>query len=70
MKKNKLVAPFVKWVGGKRQLIGALSELLPSEGLIDELSHFVNEPEIFYAVRSWDRDKAKYSSLTDIQRAG
>ena len=114
MKRNELVAPFVKWVGGKRQLLGVLSELLPSggiksycepflgggamlfhlqpdvayvndinselinvyrvikhsvDGLIDELSHFVNEPEIFYEVRSWDRDKAKYSSLTDIQRA-
>jgi DNA adenine methylase len=27
--KNKLVAPVLKWVGGKRQLIGALTSLLP-----------------------------------------
>ncbi len=29
MKKNKLIAPFVKWVGGKRQLMPALCSLLP-----------------------------------------
>lgn len=29
MKKNKLVAPFLKWVGGKRQLMPAINELLP-----------------------------------------
>ncbi|QQX76851.1 MULTISPECIES: DNA adenine methylase [Aequorivita] len=30
MKKNKLVAPFVKWVGGKRQLMPAIKEILPN----------------------------------------
>ena len=114
MRKNKLVMPFVKWVGGKRQLLSILSELLPSgrinsycepfvgggallfhlqpsiayvndinselinvynviihnvDGLILELSHFENTRDIFYDVRSWDRDKFKYSSLSDIQRA-
>lgn len=29
MKKNKLVAPVVKWVGGKRQLLGSLLPLIP-----------------------------------------
>lgn len=29
MKKNKLIVPFVKWVGGKRQLFSAIKELLP-----------------------------------------
>ncbi|MBR0253204.1 MAG: Dam family site-specific DNA-(adenine-N6)-methyltransferase, partial [Synergistaceae bacterium] len=29
MRKNKLVAPVLKWVGGKRQLIEILSTLLP-----------------------------------------
>ena len=30
MRKNKLVAPVLKWVGGKRQLITQITELLPS----------------------------------------
>jgi len=29
MKKNKLIAPFLKWVGGKRQLMPAINVLLP-----------------------------------------
>ena len=29
MKKNKLVAPVLKWVGGKRQLLETFSPLLP-----------------------------------------
>ena len=31
MAKNKLVLPFVKWVGGKRQLIGDIVPLLPKK---------------------------------------
>lgn len=31
MKKNKLVAPVVKWVGGKRQLLNMLKPLLPKK---------------------------------------
>jgi DNA adenine methylase len=31
MKKNKLIAPFLKWVGGKRQLMPAINELLPEK---------------------------------------
>ena len=114
MKRNKLAVPFVKWVGGKRQLLAVLSELMPEknirsycepfvgggamlfhlqpgvayvndinselinvysviknsvDALIIELSRFENKREIFYEVRSWDRDKFKYSSLSDIQRA-
>ena len=30
MKKNKLVAPVLKWVGGKRQLLDVLNPLLPN----------------------------------------
>lgn len=29
MKKNKLIAPFLKWVGGKRQLTPTIKELIP-----------------------------------------
>ena len=114
MRKNKLVLPFLKWVGGKRQLLSVLSELMPSENvssycepfvgggamlfhlqpdtayvndinselinvyavimqnvdeLINELSNFENNRETFYDVRSWDRDKNKYASLSDVQKA-
>lgn len=114
MRENKLAMPFLKWVGGKRQLLSVLSGLMPSgnvksycepfvgggamlfhlqpdtayvndinpelinvyrvimlhvEELINELSKFENDREIFYDVRSWDRDKNKYSSLSDVQRA-
>jgi len=31
MKKNKLVAPVLKWVGGKRQLLDTLTPLLPNK---------------------------------------
>ena len=114
MKKNKIVSPFLKWAGGKRQLLGVLSELMPKgkiksycepfigggallfhlqpdtayvndinselinvyravkdsvDDLIAELSGFQNTPEMFYEVRSWDRDRIIYSTLSDTQRA-
>lgn len=111
--KNKLVAPVLKWVGGKRQLLDTLIPLLPQrittycepfvgggallfrlqpkiafvndinsdlmcvynvikndvESLITALQDYKNEADFFYAVRDWDRDKKKYSSLSDIQKA-
>lgn len=113
MKKNKLVAPVVKWVGGKRQLLDTLTPLLPPkittycepfvgggamlfhmqpnnayvndinnelilvytvikdnvESLINELAEYKNDADFFYSVRDWDRNKEKFSSLTDIERA-
>lgn len=36
-KNNKLVAPFLKWVGGKRQLMSSIVELLPKK--INQLSY-------------------------------
>lgn len=113
MKKNMLVAPVLKWVGGKRQLLGALTPLLPKhiatycepfvgggallfnlqpnaayindinadligvyrviktdvESLIDTLSGYKNEADFFYGVRDWDRDKGKYSALSEVEKA-
>jgi len=113
MEKNKLVAPVLKWVGGKRQLLDVLTPLLPkritaycepfvgggavlfnlqpkmayindingelirvydtikndAESLIIALQKFKNEAEYFYAVRDWDRDKTKYTSLSDVEKA-
>jgi DNA adenine methylase len=113
LKKNKLVAPVLKWVGGKRQLLDSLEPLLPKkittycdpfvgggallfqlqptaafvndinlelmgvykviksdvEGLIDALQSFTNESDVFYAVRDWDRDKEKYASLSNVEKA-
>ena len=39
------------------------------ESLISELSNYKNESDFFYSVRDLDRDKEKYKSLSDIQRA-
>lgn len=113
MIKNKLVAPVLKWVGGKRQLIDTFSPLLPQgiksycepfvgggallfylqpkvayvndinteligvytvikekvDELIEELKTFKNESDFFYSVRDWDRDKKKYDSLSEVERA-
>jgi DNA adenine methylase len=111
--KNKLVAPVLKWVGGKRQLLGILTPLLPRkitaycepfvgggalffelqpeiayvndindelirvynviksdvESLIAALRNFKNEADCFYAIRDWDRDKDKYSTRSDVEKA-
>jgi len=113
MKKNKLVAPVLKWVGGKRQLLDTLTPLFPKripaycepfvgggavlfqlqpttafvndinaelvgvykviksdvEKLITTLQGFTNDVDTFYDVRGWDRDKKKYASLSDVERA-
>lgn len=113
MRKNKLVVPVLKWVGGKRQLLDSLVPLLPKnissycepfvgggallfhlqpstayindinseligvyeviknnvEELINTLSTFANDSEVFYTVRDWDRDKNYYATLTAVERA-
>lgn len=113
VKKNRLVAPVLKWVGGKRQLIDNLSPLLPKritsyyepfvgggallfhlqpntahindinkdlicvynvirenvDNLIKELKKYKNESAFFYSVRDWDRDREKYCSLSDVEKA-
>ncbi len=113
MKKNMLVAPVLKWVGGKRQLINTFSMLLPKkitsyyepfvgggallfhlqpktayindinkdlicvytvikesvDELIDELKEYRNESDFFYSIRDWDRNREKYNSLSDVEKA-
>ena len=113
MRKNNLIAPVLKWVGGKRQLLEIFKPLFPKkftsycepflgggavffelqpkrafvndinedlilvykmirdnvENLIAELSKYRNESQFFYSVRDFDRDKEKYSSLSDVERA-
>lgn len=113
LKKNQLVAPVLKWVGGKRQLIDTLTPLLPKgittycepfvgggallfnlqpncayindinaelicvytvikdnvEALIAALKEYKNESDYFYSVRDWDRDREKYTALSDIDKA-
>ena len=113
MKKNRLVTPVLKWVGGKRQLLDILTPLLPDRvtaycepfvgggalllrlqpkvayvndindelirvykiirsdvgTLITALQKFKNEADHFYTVRDWDRDKEKYSLISDIEKA-
>jgi DNA adenine methylase len=39
------------------------------EALITALQEFKNEANYFYTVRDWDRDKVKYSSISDIEKA-
>lgn len=39
------------------------------ESLIAALQDYKNEADFFFAVRAWDRDKEKYSSLSDVQKA-
>lgn len=112
-KKNKLVIPFVKWVGGKRQLLDEIDKYIPKhytkyyepflgggavlfhiqpsdavvndtneelinlytvikespEKLILDLKKHQNDEDYFYEVRSWDRDKSKFDSLSDIEKA-
>ena len=37
--------------------------------LIEELKKFKNDAEFFYYVRDWDRDKERYRSLSEIEKA-
>jgi len=39
------------------------------ESLIAELQGFKNEPDYYYSVRDWDRDKVTYASLPDLKKA-
>ena len=39
------------------------------EELIQELKKYRNEKDFFYSVRNWDRDREKYDSLSEVERA-
>ena len=39
------------------------------ENLIVAIRDFKNEAYYFYSVRDWDRDKAKYAALPELQKA-
>ena len=112
MRKNRLVAPVLKWVGGKRQLLPEIKKYIPQfstyyepfvgggavlfylqpkkvvindinwelinvyqvirdnvEELIEDLNKHKNEEEYFYKIRELDREKEKYESLTNVEKA-
>lgn len=111
--KKQLIAPVLKWAGGKRQLLDTLIPLVPKDysvycepfvgggalffalqpqsacindvnhelirvytvikndvdALIEQLKQFQNNKDQFYEIRSWDRNKNKYTHLSDIEKA-
>lgn len=117
MRKNSLVNPVVKWVGGKRQILDEIRKFMPKdkdistyyepflgggavlfdlqphkavvndinpelinlyqvikenvEGLIENLNIHKdkNGENYYYQIRELDRDKEKYNSLTQAERA-
>jgi len=113
MIKDPLVAPVLKWVGGKRQLLKDIEKHIPSrfstyyepflgggavlfalqpdkavvndiseelmnvytvirdniEELIEDLKKHKNEEDYFYEIRELDRDKKKYSQLSNVRKA-
>ena len=50
MKKNKLVAPILKWVGGKRQLLDVLAPLLPNK-ITSYCEPFVGGGAVFFSLQ-------------------
>ena len=50
MKKNKLVAPVLKWVGGKRQLVETFLELIP-KNINSYCEPFLGGGALFFALQ-------------------
>ena len=50
MTKNKLVAPVVKWVGGKRQLLDEITPLLPKR-ITSYCEPFLGGGAVFFAIQ-------------------
>jgi len=117
MTKNPLVKPYLKWAGGKRQLLAEIKkhipedlnnytyyepfvgagavffELQPPKAVINDFNEQLiltytiikenvedlilllkkhmkkNNKEYFYEIRNMDRDTARFSALTDIEKA-
>jgi DNA adenine methylase len=51
MKKNKLVAPVLKWVGGKRQLLDVLTPLLPDKKITAYCEPFVGGGAMLFSLQ-------------------
>jgi DNA adenine methylase len=51
MKKNKLVAPVLKWVGGKRQLLDVLTPLLPAKKITIYCEPFVGGGAMLFSLQ-------------------
>lgn len=50
MTKNKLVAPVVKWVGGKRQLLDEITPLLPKR-ITSYCEPFLGGGAVFFSIQ-------------------
>ncbi len=49
MQKNKLIAPFLKWVGGKRQIMPSIVELLPKNiGVYNYVEPFIGGGAVLF----------------------
>jgi len=61
MAKNKLISPFVKWVGGKRQLIDQISPVLPKDiAKLKYFEPFIGGGAVFFHLQN------KHSTINDF----
>ena len=71
MAKNKLVAPVVKWVGGKRQLLDEITPLLPKR-ITSYCEPFLGGGAVLFSIqpsKDLDRDKEAYQAMSKVERA-
>ena len=61
MAKNKLISPFVKWVGGKRQLIDQINPVLPKDiAKLKYFEPFIGGGALFFHLQN------KHSTINDF----